>query len=151
MRPDRIIIGEVRSDEVLDMLQAMNTGHDGSMTTIHSNSARDALSRMEAMVGMSGVPLSDASIRQIISRAINLIVQLGRGTDGRRRLLSVAEITGTEGLTIVMQEIFRFNQRGLDAHGRVIGEFTATGLRAKVMERIERAGIDPAQLVGVTA
>ena len=148
MRPDRIIVGEVRSDEVLDMLQAMNTGHDGSMTTIHANTTRDALSRLEAMVGMSGVPLSDASIRQVISRAIQLIVQVGRGTDGRRRLLSLAEITGTEGPTIVMQEIFRFNQRGVDAHGRVVGEFGPTGIRAKVMERIERAGIDPARLVG---
>jgi pilus assembly protein CpaF len=148
MRPDRIIVGEVRSDEVLDMLQAMNTGHDGSMTTIHANSTRDALSRLEAMVGMSGVPLSDASIRQVISRAIQLIVQLGRGSDGRRRLLSVAEITGTEGSTVVMQEIFRFNQRGVDGQGRVIGEFAATGIRAKVMERIERAGVDPARLVG---
>ena len=148
MRPDRIIVGEVRSDEVLDMLQAMNTGHDGSMTTIHANTTRDALSRLEAMVGMSGVPLSDASIRQVISRAIQLIVQVGRGTDGRRRLLSLAEITGTEGPTIVMQEIFRFNQRGVDGQGRVLGELTPTGIRAKVMERIERAGIDPARLVG---
>ncbi len=150
MRPDRIIVGEVRSDEVLDMLQAMNTGHDGSMTTVHANSTRDALSRLEAMVGMSGVPLSDASIRQVISRAIHLIVQVGRGTDGRRRLLSVAEITGTEGPTIVMQEIFRFNQRGVDAQGRVQGEFAATGIRAKVMDRIERAGLDPARLVGAS-
>jgi pilus assembly protein CpaF len=148
MRPDRIIVGEVRSDEVLDMLQAMNTGHDGSMTTIHANSTRDALSRLEAMVGMSGVPLSDASIRQVISRAIQLIVQVGRGTDGRRRLLSVAEITGTEGPIVVMQEIFRFNQRGVDGQGRVVGELAPTGIRAKVMERIERAGVDPARLVG---
>jgi pilus assembly protein CpaF len=100
------------------------------------------------MVGMSGVPLSDASIRQNISRAIQLIVQVGRGTDGRRRLLSVAEITGTEGTTVVMQEIFRFTQRGVDAQGRVLGDFAPTGIRAKVMERIERAGIDPARLVG---
>jgi pilus assembly protein CpaF len=149
MRPDRIIVGEVRSDEVLDMLQAMNTGHDGSMTTIHANSTRDALSRLEAMVGMSGVPLSDASIRQVISRAIQLIVQVGRGSDGRRRLLSVAEITGTEGNTVVMQEIFRFNQRGVDGQGRIVGDLGPTGIRARVMERIERAGIDPAKLVGV--
>ena len=151
MRPDRIIVGEVRGDEVLDMLQAMNTGHDGSMTTIHANSTRDALSRLEAMVGMSGVPLSDASIRQLISRAINVIIQLGRGTDGRRRLLSVAEITGTEGPTIVMQEIFRFDQRGVDSQGHVVGAFAPTGIRAKVMERIERAGIDPAKLVGASS
>jgi pilus assembly protein CpaF len=148
MRPDRIIVGEVRSDEVLDMLQAMNTGHEGSMTTIHANSARDALSRLEAMVGMSGVPLSEASTRQTIARALNLIVQLGRGTDGRRRVISVAEITGTEGMTIVMQEIYRFNQRGVDAGGHVVGEFAPTGVRPKLMERIERAGVDLARLGG---
>jgi pilus assembly protein CpaF len=148
MRPDRIIVGEVRSDEVLDMLQAMNTGHEGSMTTIHANSARDALSRMEAMVGMSGVPLSDASTRQTIARALNLIIQLGRGTDGRRRVVSVAEITGTEGPTIVMQDIYRFDQRGVDAAGHVLGDFVATGIRPKLLERIERAGVDPARLVG---
>jgi pilus assembly protein CpaF len=151
MRPDRIIVGEVRSDEVLDMLQAMNTGHEGSMTTVHANSTRDALSRLEAMVGMSGVPLSDVSIRQTIARAIHIIVQLGRGSDGRRRLLSVSEITGTEGNTVVMQEIFRFTQRGVDPHGRILGEFAPTGIRPKVMENIERAGIDPAALVGLAS
>jgi pilus assembly protein CpaF len=130
------------------MLQAMNTGHEGSMTTIHANSARDALSRMEAMVGMSGVPLSDASTRQTIARALNLIIQLGRGTDGRRRVVSVAEITGTEGPTIVMQDIYRFDQRGVDAAGHVLGDFVATGIRPKLLERIERAGVDPARLVG---
>jgi len=148
MRPDRIIVGEVRSDEVLDMLQAMNTGHEGSMTTIHANSARDALARMEAMVGMSGIPLSDAYIRQTIARALNMVVQLGRGTDGRRRVLGLAEITGTEGPTIVMQEIFRFDQRGVDGAGHVVGEFRPTGIRPRVLERIERAGIDPGRLAG---
>jgi pilus assembly protein CpaF len=141
MRPDRIIVGEVRSDEVLDMLQAMNTGHEGSMTTIHANSTRDALARLEAMVGMSGVPLSDASIRQTISRALHLIIQLGRGSDGRRRVLGVAEITGLEGTTIVMQDIFRFVQRGVDASGRILGEFVATGIRPRVAERLARSGI----------
>ncbi len=148
MRPDRIIVGEVRSDEVLDMLQAMNTGHEGSMTTIHANSARDALSRMEAMVGMSGVPLSDASIRQTIARAIHVIVQLARGVDGRRRVVGIAEIGGTEGSTVVMQEIFAFRQEGVDAAGRVVGEFGPTGIRPRVMERIEQAGVDPAALAG---
>jgi pilus assembly protein CpaF len=148
MRPDRIIVGEVRSDEVLDMLQAMNTGHEGSMTTIHANSARDALARMEAMVGMSGIPLSDAYIRQTIARALHLVVQLGRGTDGRRRVLSLAEITGTEGPTIVMQEIFRFDQRGVDGAGHVLGEFLSTGIRPRLLERIVRAGIDPGRLAG---
>jgi pilus assembly protein CpaF len=151
MRPDRIIVGEVRSDEVLDMLQAMNTGHEGSMTTIHANSARDALSRMEAMVGMSGIQLSDAYIRQTIARALHLIVQLGRGSDGRRRVVGVSEITGTEGNTIVMQDLYVFDQRGVDASGRVVGEFRSTGIRPKVMERLERAGVDPARMTGAWA
>jgi pilus assembly protein CpaF len=146
MRPDRIIVGEVRSDEVLDMLQAMNTGHEGSMTTIHANTSRDALSRLEAMVGMSGVPLSDLSIRQTIARALHVIVQLGRGSDGRRRVLGVAEITGTEGSTVVMQEIFKFTQRGVDGLGRIVGEFGPTGIRPRVMDKIEQAGVDPARL-----
>jgi pilus assembly protein CpaF len=149
MRPDRIIVGEVRSDEVLDMLQAMNTGHEGSMTTIHANTSRDALARLEAMVGMAGVPLSDASIRQTIARALHLIVQLARGVDGRRRVISIAEITGTEGSTIVMQEIFRFTQRGVDG-GRVVGDFAPTGIRPKVMEKLERAGVDPTRMHGLT-
>jgi pilus assembly protein CpaF len=147
MRPDRIVVGEVRAGEVLDMLQAMNTGHEGSMTTIHANTPRDALSRMEAMVGMSGVPLSDQATRQMISRALNIIVQLNRGTDGRRRITSVAELTGTEGNTIVMQELFKFDQRGVDATGKVTGEFIATGIRPKVMERIERHGVDVDQMI----
>jgi pilus assembly protein CpaF len=149
MRPDRIIVGEVRSEEVLDMLQAMNTGHEGSMTTIHANSSRDALARMEAMVGMSGVNLSDAYIRQTIARALNLIIQLARGSDGRRRVVSVAEITGTEGPTIVMQEIYRFDQHGVDASGHVLGEFAATGIRPRLMDRIERAGVEVERFTGV--
>jgi pilus assembly protein CpaF len=148
MRPDRIIVGEVRSDEVLDMLQAMNTGHEGSMTTVHANSARDALARLEAMVGMSGIPLSDAYIRQTIARALHLVVQLGRGTDGRRRVLGVVEIVGTEGVTIVLQEIFKFEQRGVDAGGHVVGEFVPTGIRPRILERLERAGIDPGRVAG---
>jgi pilus assembly protein CpaF len=147
MRPDRIVVGEVRGAEVLDMLQAMNTGHEGSMTTVHANTPRDALSRLEAMVGMSGVPLSDAAIRQMISRALHIIVQLNRGFDGRRRVMSISEITGTEGATVTMQELFRFDQRGVDASGRIVGEFLATGIRAKAMERIERYGIDVERLL----
>ena len=142
MRPDRIVVGEVRGGEVLDMLQAMNTGHEGSMTTIHANTTRDALSRLEAMVGMSGVPLSDAATRQMISRALHVIVQLNRGTDGRRRMTSVAEITGTEGACITMQELFRFEQRGVDGAGRVLGEFLATGIRPRSMDRIQQYGLD---------
>jgi pilus assembly protein CpaF len=147
MRPDRIVIGEVRGGEVLDMLQAMNTGHEGSMTTIHANTPRDALTRLEAMIGMAGVQLSDTAGRQMISRAIHVLVQLSRGTDGRRRLASICEITGTEGTTIAMQELFRFQQRGTDADGRVLGEYAFTGIRPRVLEKIQRAGIDPAALL----
>jgi pilus assembly protein CpaF len=142
MRPDRIIVGEVRSSEVLDMLQAMNTGHDGSMTTVHANSPRDALTRLEAMIAMGGMQLPETATRQMISRAINVIVQLNRGTDGHRRVTSVGEITGTEGPTITMQEIFKFEQRGVDAEGRVLGEIGPTGIRPRVLERIQRAGVN---------
>jgi pilus assembly protein CpaF len=147
MRPDRIIVGEVRSGEVLDMLQAMNTGHEGSMTTIHANSPRDAMQRMESMVGMSGLTMPELLARQTIARALNVVVQLVRGTDGRRRVAVVSEITGTEGSVITMQEIFRFDQTGVDAEGRVLGDFRTTGVRPKAMERIERYGINPADLV----
>src|SRR5207249_2082441 len=122
MRPDRIIVGEVRSAEVLDMLQAMNTGHEGSMTTVHANSPRDAMSRMESMAGMSGVTMPEALVRQTIARALNVVVQLSRGTDGKRRISSVSEITGTEGAVITMQDIFKFDQTGVDGEGRVLGE-----------------------------
>jgi pilus assembly protein CpaF len=130
------------------MLQAMNTGHEGSMTTIHANSARDALSRMEAMVGMSGIQLSDTYTRQTIARALHLVIQLGRGSDGRRRVLDVSEITGTEGSTIVMQELFKFTQRGVDGAGHVVGEFASTGIRPRLMDRLERAGAVPARPAG---
>ncbi|WP_243337470.1 CpaF family protein [Anaeromyxobacter soli] len=146
MRPDRIVVGEVRGGEVLDMLQAMNTGHEGSMTTVHANTPRDALSRIEAMIGMSGVPLSEGATRATISRALNIIAQLNRGTDGRRRIMSIAEITGTEGAAITMQEIYRFEQRGVDATGKVIGEFIPTGIRARAMTRIAQFGVDPAAI-----
>ncbi|BDG08490.1 CpaF family protein [Anaeromyxobacter paludicola] len=145
MRPDRIVIGEVRGAEVLDMLQAMNTGHEGSMTTIHANGPRDALTRLEAMIGMAGVPLSEQSTHQMISRAIQIVVQLTRGSDGRRRLTSVTEITGSEGNTITMQEVYRFDQKGVDATGKVLGRFVSCGIRPRVMDRIERAGVDPAK------
>ncbi|HEX4406842.1 MAG TPA: CpaF family protein [Polyangia bacterium] len=147
MRPDRIVIGECRGGEILDMLQAMNTGHEGSMTTVHANTARDALSRIEAMVGMGGVNMSEILVRQTISRAINLVVQLTRGTDGKRRITTVAEITGMEGTVITQQDIFKFEQRGTDKDGKIIGEYRPTGVRPKVMERIERYGIDPAEVV----
>ncbi len=147
MRPDRIVIGECRGGEILDMLQAMNTGHEGSMTTVHANTARDALSRIEAMVGMGGVNMSEILVRQTISRAINLVVQLTRGTDGKRRITSVSEITGMEGTVITQQDIFRFEQKGTDKEGKILGEYRPTGVRPKIMERIERYGINPADVV----
>jgi pilus assembly protein CpaF len=125
----------------------MNTGHEGSMTTVHANTPRDALSRIEAMVGMGGVQMSEALVRQTISRAINVVVQLTRGTDGKRRISSVSEITGMEGTVITQQEIFKFDQRGVDKDGKIQGEYRATGVRPKIMERIERAGISPAEVV----
>ena len=147
MRPDRIIVGEVRAAEVLDMLQAMNTGHEGSMTTVHANSPRDALMRLETMIGMSGVPLSEQVARQSIARGIQVLAHLDRHIDGRRRLTSISEITGVEGTVITMQEIFRFEQHGVDDEGRVVGEFIQTGVRPKIMSRIEQFGIDPAEQV----
>ena len=140
MRPDRIIVGEIRSVEILDMLQAMNTGHEGSMATLHANSSRDALTRMQAMIGMSGLNVTEQVVSQMIARALDLIVQLHRGADGRRRVVAISEITGTEGTTIQMQDIFVFRQRGVDAQGRAVGEFASTGLRPRCMERLERAG-----------
>ncbi len=147
MRPDRIIVGEVRAAEVLDMLQAMNTGHEGSMTTVHANSPRDALSRLESMVGMSGVTMPETLVRQSIARAINIIVQLSRATDGRRRVSSICELTGMEGPVITMHEIFRFEQKGVDEHGQTVGAFRPTGVRPLAMERIARYGVDPAELL----
>ncbi|MSP60031.1 MAG: CpaF family protein [Myxococcales bacterium] len=140
MRPDRIIVGEIRSTEVLDMLQAMNTGHEGSMATIHANAPRDALNRMVAMIGMSGITMSESVTSQTISRALDLIVQLNRGSDGKRRITSITEVTGAEGTVIQLQEIFTFVQRGLGDDGKVLGEFAATGARPRCMERLERAG-----------
>ncbi len=147
MRPDRIVIGECRGGEVLDMLQAMNTGHEGSMTTVHANTPRDALSRIEAMVGMGGVTMSEALIRQTIARALNIVIQLSRGTDGKRRITSIAEITDMQAGVITMQEIFKFEQTGTDAQGKVIGQFRFTGIRPRALDRIERYGIDPAEII----
>jgi pilus assembly protein CpaF len=147
MRPDRIIIGECRGGEVLDMLQAMNTGHEGSMTTVHANTPRDALSRVEAMVGMGGVQMSETLIRQTIARSLNVIIQLTRGTDGKRRISSIAEITDIQAGVITMQEIFKFEQRGVDAAGKVVGEFHFTGIRPRALDRIERYGINPAEII----
>jgi pilus assembly protein CpaF len=147
MRPDRIIVGEVRGAEVLDMLQAMNTGHEGSMTTIHANSPRDALTRLEAMAGMAGLTLSEIAMRQMVSRALHVIAQLSRGVDGRRRLVSITEITGTEGPTITIQEIYKFEQRGVDEEGNVVGQLAPTGIRPKVLGRIEQQGVHLADVL----
>src|SRR5207245_489721 len=121
MRPDRIIVGEIRSAEVIDMLQAMNTGHEGSMATIHANTPRDAVTRMMAMIGMSGLNVTEQVVSQMIARALDLIVQLHRSADGRRRIVSISEITGTEGTVIQMQNIFAFKQRAIDSEGRAGG------------------------------
>jgi pilus assembly protein CpaF len=147
MRPDRVIIGECRGGEVLDMLQAMNTGHEGSMTTVHANTPRDALSRVEAMVGMGGVQMSESLIRQTIARSLNVIIQLNRGTDGKRRITSIAEITDIQAGVITMQEIFKFEQQGVDAAGKIVGVFRFTGIRPRALDRIERFGIDPAETI----
>jgi len=141
MRPDRIIVGEVRAGEAFDMLQAMNTGHEGSMTTVHANSCRDALSRLEQMLGMSGLDMPIRSMRAQISSALHVVLQLERMSDGRRRLVSLQEITGMEGDVVTMQEIFRFIRRTTESDGRIIGEFRATGIRPKFMSELERRGI----------
>jgi pilus assembly protein CpaF len=142
MRPDRIIVGEVRGAEALDMLQAMNTGHDGSITTIHANSPRDALARLEQMIMMTGVDFPLRSMRAQISSAIQVVLQLERMSDGRRRIVSVQEITGMEGDVVTMQEIFCFRRRGVDGEGHVLGRFEATGIRPRFAERLKMRGIE---------
>jgi len=141
MRPDRIIIGEVRGEEALDMLQAMNTGHDGSLTTIHANSPRDALSRLETMVAMAGLNLPDTAIRRQISSALDVVVQVSRLSDGTRKVVSVAEITGMEGDIVTMQDIFTYRKRGIRESGEVLGDFESTGIRPKFSERLAVTGI----------
>jgi len=141
MRPDRIIVGEVRGGEVMDMLQAMNTGHDGSMTTVHANAPRDALTRLESMVGMSGLTLATKAMRYQISSALTAVVQIARLGDGSRRLISLQELTGMEGDVITMQEIFTFERTGVDADGRVLGRFRATGVRPKFVNRLKTFGV----------
>ncbi len=142
MRPDRIIVGETRGEEVIDMLQAMNTGHDGSMTTIHANSARDGISRLENMVAMAGLDMPLRAVRSQIGSAVNLIVQVSRLQDGSRRMMSITEITGMEGDIITMQEIFRFERTGLEPDGTILGHFTGTGLRSAFADRFKRWGYD---------
>jgi pilus assembly protein CpaF len=142
MRPDRIILGEVRGGEALDMLQAMNTGHDGSLSTIHSNSTRDAMARLETMVLMSGMDLPEMAIREQIASAINIVIQLVRFPDGTRKIVKITEMTGMEGNTLVMQDIFFYDQKGIDKDGNVVGEFKATGIRPQCVERFKLAGYD---------
>src|SRR5215207_2584244 len=141
MRPDRIVIGEVRGGEAIDMLQAMNTGHDGSLTTIHANTPRDALARLETMIQMTGMRLSDRAMRQQVASALDLVVQVARLSDGTRRLTSISEITGMEGETITMQEIFLFERTGVDKDGQVIGRFRPTGVRPRFAERLKQYGM----------
>jgi len=141
MRPDRIVVGEVRGGEALDMLQAMNTGHDGSLTTVHANSPRDAVSRLEVMVSMAAANMQMISIRQQIAAAVNLLVQPMRLSDGSRRIMSITEVTGMEGDIVTLQDIFVFEKRGLSPEGKVIGRFAATGIRPKFYEKLLAAGI----------
>ena len=141
MRPDRIVIGEVRGGEAIDMLQAMNTGHDGSLTTIHANTPRDALSRLETMIQMTGMRLSERAMRQQIASAIDLVLQVARLSDGTRRVTSISEITGMEGETITMQELFQFERTGVGPNGQVVGRFRPTGIRPRFAERLKACGL----------
>jgi pilus assembly protein CpaF len=141
MRPDRIVIGEVRGGEAIDMLQAMNTGHDGSLTTIHANTPRDALARLETMIQMTGMRLSERAMRQQVASAIDLVLQVARLSDGTRRVTSISEITGMEGETITMQEVFQYERTGVNADGQVIGRFRPTGIRPRFAERLKASGL----------
>lgn len=142
MRPDRIVLGEVRGAETLDMLQAMNTGHDGSLTTIHANSARDALTRIETMVAMAGLDLPTKALRHYISSAVDVIIHLSRLADGSRKVMSVQEVLGMEGDVVTMQEVFNYQQTGIDKNGKVKGRFRATGVRPRFVEKFQSLGID---------
>jgi pilus assembly protein CpaF len=142
MRPDRIVIGEVRGEEALDMLQAMNTGHDGSLTTVHANSPRDALTRIETMVAMGGLEIPQKAVRTQVASAIDIVIQLERLSDGRRKLTSLQEVVGMEGDMVTMQEIFTFERRGLDAEDNVLGEVVPTGIRPRFAERLRLAGVE---------
>jgi pilus assembly protein CpaF len=141
MRPDRIIMGEVRGEEAFDMLQAMNTGHEGSMTTVHANTPRDAISRLESMVAMGNMNLPEKSVRQQIASAITIVVQASRMSDGTRKVTSISEITGMEENVISMQEIFNFTKKGIGPDGKVIGSFMPTRIRPKFLERLRIAGV----------
>jgi pilus assembly protein CpaF len=152
MRPDRIVVGEVRGEEALDMLQAMNTGHDGSLTTVHANTPRDALTRIETMISMGNMNLPERAMRQQIASAVQVVIQQSRMSDGTRKITSISEITGMEGDVITMQEVFCFEKLGVTQEGKVIGRFRATGVRPKVCERLKASGIHlpPDMFEGVT-
>jgi pilus assembly protein CpaF len=141
MRPDRIVVGEVRGGEALDMLQAMNTGHEGSISTVHANTPRDALARLETMVMMAGMDLPSRAIREQVASAIHLIVQISRLSDGARKIVSINEVEGMEGNVIVMQELFAFRQKGIGEGGKVLGAIAATGMVPRFMDRFAAAGI----------
>ena len=142
MRPDRIILGEIRGTEAIDTLNAMNTGHEGSLATVHSNSTRDALARMETMSGMGMPNLTDKNIREMMARAIDIIIQVDRLPDGSRRVLAITEVTGMEGSVITTQDLFAFKQQGYDDDGRIRGTFVATGVRPKCMGRLRQNGVE---------
>jgi pilus assembly protein CpaF len=142
MRPNRIVVGEVRGEEALDMLQAMNTGHDGSMTTVHANSPRDALARMETMAMMANLNIPERAIRKQIASAVSLVLQMARFSDGTRRLTQITEITGMESDVVSMQDLFVFEKQGVSSDGRVVGTFSATGIRPKFAERLKAVGFD---------
>ncbi len=141
MRPDRIIVGEVRSDEALDMLQAMNTGHDGSLTTVHANSPRDALYRLDTMVAMANLNIPEKAIRQQVASAIEIVIQISRMADGTRKVTAISELTGMERDTITMQDLFVFEKTGIAESGKVQGRFRATGIRPRCSERLAASGI----------
>jgi pilus assembly protein CpaF len=148
MRPDRIVVGEVRGPEALDMLQAMNTGHDGSMTTIHANKARDALTRLETLVMMAGFDIPARAIRGQLASGFNIVVHLDRLRDGSRKVVQISEVTGMEDDVITMHDVFRFTPDGSAADGRVVGVFTPTGIRPRILDRLANAGVDlPHELV----
>jgi pilus assembly protein CpaF len=142
MRPDRIVVGECRGGEALDMLQAMNTGHDGSLTTLHANTPRDAIARLETLVLMAGFDLPVRAIREQIAGAVDCIVQIARLKDGSRKVTSIAEVVGMEGEVVTMQELVRYAQRGLDKDGKVVGEFQYTGVQPHYMNRFDEAGVE---------
>jgi pilus assembly protein CpaF len=141
MRPDRIIVGEVRGEEALDMLQAMNTGHDGSLTTVHANSPRDAIARLETMVQMANLNMPEKAVRKQIVSAVTLVLHMARFNDGTRRLTHITEITGMEGDVVLMQDVFVFEKQGVSPEGRMLGTFTATGVRPRFEEKLRASGI----------